>query len=182
MRYVTTFVLLLLTWLLLTWPFAWGEEGFACETQDVGMGVLVALLCTLVMRSARGEAIQGCGLCPGGARVCLLCPVRLLWLAAYLVVLAYYVVQANFDVAYRVLHPDMPICPGIVKIRTKLKSRTAIAALANSITLTPGTLTVNVNADGILYVHWICVGATDPEEAAKQIIGRFEWFLAKIFE
>jgi multicomponent Na+:H+ antiporter subunit E len=76
----------------------------------------------------------------------------------------------------------MPIHPGIVKIKTSLKSDSAITALANSITLTPGTLTVDVTDDGYLYVHWINVKATDTDEASKLIAQKFEYFIERIFE
>jgi len=99
-----------------------------------------------------------------------------------LVVLAYYIIKANFDVAYRVLHPAMPIHPGIVKVKTSLTSLAAITVLSNSITLTPGTLTVNALENGVLYVHWINVKSTDIDEATKQIVSHFEWFLKRIFE
>ena len=90
--------------------------------------------------------------------------------------------KANLDVVYRALHPQMPIHPGIVKIKTNLKSDSAITALANSITLTPGTLTVDVTEDGYLYIHWINVKSTDVEEASKLIAGKFEFFIERIFE
>ncbi|MCX5725775.1 MAG: Na+/H+ antiporter subunit E [Candidatus Saganbacteria bacterium] len=51
----------------------------------------------------------------------------------YMFVFLYYFIKANVDVAYRVLHPGMPINPGIVKIKTDLKSDLAITALANSV-------------------------------------------------
>jgi multicomponent Na+:H+ antiporter subunit E len=76
----------------------------------------------------------------------------------------------------------MPINPGIVKIKTRLKTDAGITALANSITLTPGTLTVDLTDDGFLYVHWINVKSTDTEEATRLIAERFEYFLEKIFE
>jgi len=76
----------------------------------------------------------------------------------------------------------MPIHPGIVKIKTNLSSDSGITALANSITLTPGTLTVDVGEEGVLYVHWINVRVTDIEETTKLIGERFEWFLKKVFE
>ena len=84
--------------------------------------------------------------------------------------------------AYRVLHPAMPIKPGIVKIKTRLQQPAARTALCNSITLTPGTLTVDLHDDGTMLVHWIYVRSQDAEEAAAQILGRFEWFIEKIFE
>ena len=104
------------------------------------------------------------------------------WLAIYSVVFVYSVVRANFDVAYRILHPAMPIRPGIVKVRTYLKSPVAITMLANSIALTPGTLTVHAGEDGTLYVHWINVKSTDVDEATRYIVSRFEWFIHRIVE
>jgi len=85
-------------------------------------------------------------------------------------------------VAYRVLHPAMPIRPGIVRVHSRLRTASARTALATSITLTPGTLTVDVTSDGVFYVHWIEVSTLDEQEAAKRIVGRFEWFIAKILE
>jgi multicomponent Na+:H+ antiporter subunit E len=92
-------------------------------------------------------------------------------------------IKANIDVAYRVLHPSLPINPGIIKIKTNLKSDTALTFLANSITLTPGTMTVDIDGDnGILYIHWIDVKAKETEAATQTISERFEKVLAKIFE
>ena len=64
------------------------------------------------------------------------------WMLYYMPIFIWEVFKANVDVAYRVGHPDVPIHPGIVKVKTKLKSDTGITFLANSITLTPGTLSV----------------------------------------
>jgi multicomponent Na+:H+ antiporter subunit E len=89
--------------------------------------------------------------------------------------------KANVDVAYRVLHPRMPIRPGIVKIRTRIKSEAGRVFLANSITLTPGTLSVDLSGD-VLYIHWIYVRETDMGKATEAIIGRFESLIMKIFD
>ncbi|SES65698.1 Na+/H+ antiporter subunit E [Anaerobranca gottschalkii] len=61
---------------------------------------------------------------------------------------------ANIQVAKIVLSPKMPISPGIVTFKTKLKSPLARTLLANSITLTPGTLTIDVDED-IFVVHYL---------------------------
>ncbi len=91
--------------------------------------------------------------------------------------------MANIDVAYRVLHPNLPIKPGIVKVKTNLKTDTALTFLANSITLTPGTMSVDIDKDnGFLYIHWINVKDKDVEAATKMIVEKFEKILAKIFE
>ena len=52
--------------------------------------------------------------------------------------------------------------------------------LANSITLTPGTLSIDI-IDDTFYVHWIDVKTTNPEEAYKEIAEKFEKILLKIF-
>jgi len=101
----------------------------------------------------------------------------------YLPVFLWEVVKANIDVAYRVIHPKLPIKPGIVKITTALKSDTALTFLANSITLTPGTLSVDIDTEkAVLYVHWISVKTKDTETATKIIVERFERILKKIFD
>lgn len=107
---------------------------------------------------------------------------RLAYLLYYVPVFTYYCLLANFDVAYRVLHPALPIEPGIVKVKITLTNTTAKVALANSITLTPGTLSVEMTDDGYLYVHWIKVRTTDVEEATEMIIRKFEKILKEIFE
>ncbi|NQS99953.1 MAG: Na+/H+ antiporter subunit E [Candidatus Omnitrophica bacterium] len=101
----------------------------------------------------------------------------------YLPVFLWECIKANIDVAWRVVHPALPIKPGIVKVKTTLKSDTALTFLANSITLTPGTLTVDIDKDsGVLYVHWIDVQAKDVAHATVIIVERFEKILRKIFE
>jgi multicomponent Na+:H+ antiporter subunit E len=105
------------------------------------------------------------------------------FISRYLPVFLWEVIKANLDVAYRVLHPKLPINPGIVKVKTALKSDTALTFLANSITLTPGTLTVDIDREkGILYIHWIDVKHKDAESATKAIVERFEKILKKIFD
>lgn len=108
-------------------------------------------------------------------------PHRWVWFLAYLPVFLWYMFRANVDVAYRVLHPERPINPGIVKIRTVLKTDIGRTFLANSITLTPGTMTAEVDGE-YLYIHWIDVRSTDIDEASKIIARPFERFLTRIFE
>ena len=108
-------------------------------------------------------------------------PQRWFWSFIYVPVFLWEMIKANFDVAYRVIHPKMPINPGIVKVKTKLKSEMGMAILANSITLTPGTFTVDVK-DQYLYIHCINVRHTDIGSASQDIISRFESLLLKIFD
>jgi multicomponent Na+:H+ antiporter subunit E len=92
--------------------------------------------------------------------------------------------KANLDVAYRVITGK--INPGIVKISPDLKTDLGITLLANSITLTPGTLTVDIDEEkNDLYIHWINV----KEEALKEkiidckyICGNFDKWIGGIAE
>lgn len=163
----TLFTVCLIVWLLLVWPFGRSPAG----VPDVVAGVLVAAVTAAIMREISMERADR-----------WLNPVRWFWAAVYLVVLTYYIIRANLDVAYRVLHPAMPIRPGIVRVRTRLKGAGARTLLANSITLTPGTLSVEVTPDGDLFIHWINVTATGIERATERIVGRFEWFISRIAE
>lgn len=98
----------------------------------------------------------------------------------YLFVFLTELVKSNLDVARRVLTPSLPINPGIVKTQTVLKSKMGRMILANSITLTPGTLTVDIE-DDILYIHWIDVCCEDIDKATAAIVGKFEKILVKIY-
>jgi multicomponent Na+:H+ antiporter subunit E len=80
-----------------------------------------------------------------------------------------------------VLHPDLPIRPGIVKVRTSLTSDLARSFLAMSITLTPGTLVIDIVGHD-LYVHSINITSDDPEAHTREIVRPFEPLLRKIFE
>lgn len=67
------------------------------------------------------------------------------------------IIKANFHLLFIVFHPRMKelIDPHIVTFKTDLKSDLAITTLANSITLTPGTITVNAAKEGMFRVHAI---------------------------
>ncbi len=88
--------------------------------------------------------------------------------------------KSNFKLAAIVVSPELPVKPGIVKVRTKLKSRMGRLMLANSITLTPGTLTVHLD-DEWFYVHWVTVESTDIEEATARIVANFESYLEVMY-
>jgi len=167
MRRLIYFVLGFVVWMLLTWPVVNGR----LDWQVVIAGLIAAAIVSLLFHE----------ILPKEHHV-FISPVRIFWFVLYVPVFFYYVLIANFDVVYRALHPQMPIKPGIVKIKTKLKTASGITALANSITLTPGTLTVDLTDDGYLYVHWINVKTTDVQQATERIAHNFEWFLEKIFE
>ncbi|OYT15472.1 MAG: hypothetical protein B7C24_12915 [Bacteroidetes bacterium 4572_77] len=94
----------------------------------------------------------------------------------FVFVFSFELIKSNVDVALRVVHPKIPINPGIVKVKTKLKSRLGRVMLANSITLTPGTLTVETDGEDY-YIHWIDVSSRDIETATRKIVAKFEKYL-----
>ena len=98
----------------------------------------------------------------------------------YLGVFLYELVKANLNVMRYVYSPHIDIHPGIVEIKTSLRSPMGRLALANSITLTPGTLVVDMRGDS-LFIHWINVTATDPVAATQEIAGHFEKYLKVIY-
>ncbi len=162
MRRLIYFVLAFIIWMLLTWQI---------DAQVIIAGLIVSAIVALLFHEILPKE-----------HLVFISPIRMFWALVYVPVFFYYMLKANLDVVYRALHPKMPIKPGIVKIKTTLKTQSGITALANSITLTPGTLTVDLTDDGFLYIHWINVKSDDIEQASEFIARRFEWFLRKIFE
>jgi multicomponent Na+:H+ antiporter subunit E len=89
-------------------------------------------------------------------------------------------VRSNLKLTAVVLSPELPIEPAIVKVRTRLRSRMGRLMLANSITLTPGTLTVEL-ADEWLYVHWVRMESADIDAATAEIVAGFERYLEVMY-
>ncbi|MFW5784227.1 MAG: Na+/H+ antiporter subunit E [Spirochaetota bacterium] len=155
--FALVFALLLVIWLLLTYPFSIAEL-----VAGSAAALVIALLPTGAARVMREVRVS---------------PRALIAAIAYARVFLVALVRANLDVAFRVLKPSLPISPGIVRIRTSLTTPLARTLLANSITLTPGTITVEARGD-LFYVHWISVSDNaDIEEATRSIVGRFERYL-----
>jgi multicomponent Na+:H+ antiporter subunit E len=92
--------------------------------------------------------------------------------------------KANLDVAYRVITGK--IKPGIVRISPDLKTDFGITMLANSITLTPGTLSVDIDENtNDLFIHWINVDEKALEKKpvdCKYICGNFPKWVRRIAE
>ncbi len=154
------FILLFLFWLLIT---------FNLKIVNLCAGAAAALIASLIFNAdflTMRKLIQ---------------PKRYFWGVLYIFVFLWECVKANFDVAYRVLHPDLPIHPGIVKVKLNIQSEMARSMLANSITMTPGTITVDI-IDDYIYIHWINITKQKPEEYSNRICGKFEHYIRRIFE
>ena len=161
MRYITLFILSLIFWLLLT---------FKLTVPNIIVGSVASIICSLFFGRFFVTSVYK-----------LLQPRRYFWFIVYLFIFIWECIKANIDVAYRVLHPAMPIRPGIVKVKTTLKSDMAKMLLANSITMTPGTISVDI-IDDCLYIHWIYISSDDPEVYTKIITGAFEKYIKRIIE
>lgn len=152
------FCTLLLLWALLSASLA---------PDEIAVGVVVALIVSLL--SAPYISIFE------GLRYQ---PLALLSVVSYLGYFFYALIIANFDMARRVLSPSLPISPELVEIETRLHSRLGQMLLANSITLTPGTLSVELRHNKIL-VHWIAApDDVDLEQATRHIAAGFEKHIA----
>jgi multicomponent Na+:H+ antiporter subunit E len=99
-----------------------------------------------------------------------------IWFLIYVFVLCKNLILSNIQIAKRVLSRDMKLSPAIVAVKTDLKSDWKKLLLANSITLTPGTLTLDIKED-ILYIHVIEFRDGDSKE---NLTKEFEKIIAKI--
>jgi len=160
---ICIFLVCILTWLGLTWTLEW-------------VSLVIGIAASLFVAFYTWDMFN-----PRFSSAKLLS--RTFWFIYYVPIFFWECFKANLDVAYRVSHPAVPIHPGIVRVKTNLKSDLGLTFLANSITLTPGTLSVDVDKEnGLIYVHWIEVKEKDLEKATQRVIGRFEPILRRIFE
>ncbi|MGA1873632.1 MAG: Na+/H+ antiporter subunit E [Thermoplasmatota archaeon] len=150
LKIVLTVIILMAAWVMLT--LRTDLDGMV---QELIAGGLIALALGFLLSGMLPEAGKGAPL------------MRIIKFPIFLLVLFKEMVLANLDVAYRVLHPGMPIKPGIVEVEPGIESDMGKLVLANSITLTPGTLSMDY-IDDRLYIHWINV-KEDPKESMKPL-------------
>lgn len=163
-RIFTFCALTVAMWLL------WLVFAGSLDAQEMIAGGVVAVL----------AATLSLGVMREGATLTVLNPKRIAYALAYVPFLLWSIVLSNIDVARRVLKPRIDINPGIVRIHTRLKNPVGRLVLANSITLTPGTLSVDIVGD-YLYIHWMNVKERDTEAASRHIAASFEKYLEVIF-
>lgn len=160
-RFIFTWLILMLLWI--------GFTG-SLEGVEIVIGGIASLIITAyAFRTFTTEGLR------------VLSPKRLFYMLKYVLIFIVELIKSNLDVAARVINPALPINPEIVAFKTKLQSEMARLVLANTITLTPGTLTVDVIED-TFYIHWLNSLSSDPEKAAQEIAGKFEPTLKEIFE
>ncbi|HWO42736.1 MAG TPA: Na+/H+ antiporter subunit E [Candidatus Eisenbacteria bacterium] len=98
--------------------------------------------------------------------------VQLIELALFL---AWELLLANLRVAYDVVTPTHYMKPGVIGIPLEARTDLEITLLANLITLTPGTLSLDVSADRrVLYIHIMYIDYDDLDEVRRQIKAGYE--------
>ncbi len=161
-RFAMTFAGLLFVWILLTGTLA---------VQEIIVGILVAAG-TAAISIRHLQWLDDV----------MLTPLLPLHLGRYFFTFFKALIFANFDVARRVVTPGMAIRPAVVRVHTELHSDLGKLWLANSITLTPGTLTVDLDGQELL-IHWIdATPGTDLETATREIVAGFEKVLKEFLK
>ena len=161
-----TFVLCYLMWILLTGSFA---------AQELIVGLVVSALMALF--SARWFVHEHPYWFFGKHLFILI------WYC--IAIFPWELLKANWDVAKRALSPDMKLNPGIIRVPVDVDTEYGKTMLANSITLTPGTITVDIDCRGgqwWYYIHWIDVQEFDRETAGDAFKGRMEKWLRRIWQ
>ncbi len=159
-RYVYTFLIVYLIWYAFT---------TSLQPAEIITGIVLSLIVSYI-------TVVNFNCCDP----ILITPSHIIYFIQYFFVFLVALIKANFDVARRVINPKLPINPGIVSFESKLQNHFAKMVLANSITLTPGTLTIDVIGNKF-YIHWIDVTAEDKEAVYKEIAEPFEKVLLKIY-
>lgn len=158
---ISTTVVLLGIWFSLT---------LSTDFQEVVLGLVVSCITAVATHGALT-----------GNLFLLLNPRKGLAAIAYVFFFLGQMVKANIDVFFRIFRPVIPIKPGIVKAKLTLKSERAKAIVANSITLTPGTITIDIIDDEI-FVHWVFLPDGDVHAETQIMVDSFAGRLEKIFE
>ena len=159
-RFLITFFTLFAGWLLFTWSL---------DPGSIIAGILSSLTVSAVTYSIFIDESE--------AELRAHLP-RLHYLLIFAGVLIFNMYVASFRVLWQIVRGN--INPGIVHFRTRLKTDIARVALASSITLTPGTITLDL-ADDHLVVHWLDARTTHSRYAGRLIKGAHEKLLKKVW-
>ena len=162
---LSTFILCMGIWIFVTWSFS---------VQELAAGAVVSLAASVFVAQFFNHE--------GSFR--FYGPLDILKLLVYSFTFLVELVKANVDMAKRVYGGCKKVNPGIVKVPTDMKSDYGLALVANSITLTPGTITLDVaeeNGQNCYYIHWIDVTAESGAAAGDIIKGNLEKSAKKVF-
>jgi len=154
-------------WILLTVIWTAANSAFAVELFLTGV-LISAVLAYMFTRNSRvWKDVR-------------FTPSRLYQFCLYMCVFMIEIVRSNINMMRYVYALRININPGVVRIKTRLKTPVGRLALANSIALTPGSLVIEIDGDS-LFVHWLDVKTSDTDEATRLIAGPFEEHLRRAF-
>jgi len=159
LKFITSFAWSYLLWLVLTA----GTNGLLWSTQELIAGLIFAGIVAYTTKDIIGEKSTR-----------FLNPVKWLEWIAYVPVIFWGMTKANLHVAWLVITGR--IKPGIVKVPVELENDAQYTILSNSITLTPGTLTIDAcPEEKALYIHWIDIpDGMERPESSEPVAGSFE--------
>ncbi|MCS7116368.1 MAG: Na+/H+ antiporter subunit E [Nitrososphaerota archaeon] len=140
---------------------------------DLFLGLIIALLISSIFSNLFVEKTEK-----------LIDVRRWAWFIAYFIhYLTIDEFKAHLDVIKRILHPKMPINPGIVRTPYRVETEYGLVLTANSITNTPGTVVVDYDENRKLYyVHWIDVKSPEEVVTESEISEPFARFARRIFD
>ncbi|GEM_PF-3519864 len=130
---VLIFIFFFAAWLFLLWPFS------PLNIQDITAGVLVCFSAVLLFTDKKGAKEWRY----------YFNPVRYFWAVVYVVFLYYYLLIAVVEIILSVLKPEIKEDSRVEKFGTKLKNPQGRALLCNSVTLFPGTLSVEMKNENL---------------------------------
>jgi len=156
----------LIIWLTLVWALLWGDLGVASLLSGLGIAVFVVL----VARPTGVHGIQLTSFHPVSAVV-------------FLVYFFVQLVKSNLQVAWEVITPRPNMNRAIISVPLHVSTDGLVTAVGNAITLTPGTLTVDVRRDDpdrppVLYVH--ALHFTDVDSLRRDVL-RLERLAVRAF-
>ncbi len=177
-KFVATFISLWVIWLILTgsigvvvrgivtWqvPQTYHQFISSVAVQQVIVGAIISLLVSFGTHKFFTKNPSS-----------IFNPVRWGYKLAFIPVYIWEEIKAHLNVAYLILTPSLSIEPSIVELPTNFDSsnEVGLTALANSITMTPGTLTVDIDdEEPSLFVHWISAGDQTSSDEAYEGVGK----------
>jgi multicomponent Na+:H+ antiporter subunit E len=137
--------------------------------EELALGLVVAVLSAIVLISYL----------PFDGR--LFNPIRVLRALVYFPWFVWKMIEANLQMAAIVIAPVLKILPSIVRAGTELESPEGKLVLTSSVTLTPGTLSVDVLGDQV-YVHRVTGDKITDEESREELVKPFEKFIKGVTE
>ena len=106
---------------------------------------------------------------------------RLRRFVSLMAVFAYELTRSSLQVAWEAVTPNYSMRPAVIAVPIELEKDISITVLANLVSLTPGTLSIDVSSDRkFLYIH--AMYAEDAEAVRRSIRDSFEVRVAKVFE